>query len=476
MTIVSIAAYGYAALSSIGYEYPLEWMEGGTLDLVRRIHTGQPIYCAPSLEYIPYIYTPLYYHAVAAVTAADSWDFLPGRLIGLVGTLGIAALIGCELRRRRCDWSFVIVGVGLFFATYSLSGRWFHVARVDTLFLFLLLFGLLLYQWSRSWPGLVASGVILTLAFLTKQSALLAIAVFLPLSFFRNRRRAVSLAAIVGIGVAAVCGIWQLRSDGWFFTYVFDLPRGHALLPKMATRFFTREMLLHLPVLGAFAAFGVWRTMRRPSSGAIDSLATFASLGATSFASRIHEGGYMNVLMPVHVGLVLFAVPHIERLARVSRPWSMRVVPLVLIAQFMLLAYDPRTGLPSSDDRRAGREFLDRVEQLPGSVLVPCHRALQGRVGKKSYGFGMAGIDVLRSESCPDVRDRFERELLRRVENQEFSAIILPDQTWVFPNISQSYEHAENLFDGEDYVPMTGAAIRPQQLWVPRVSAARDRR
>ena len=60
-----LGAYLVVALARINYPYDLEWMEGGTLEHVARVLGGQPLYVAPSLEFTPYIYAPLYYYVAA---------------------------------------------------------------------------------------------------------------------------------------------------------------------------------------------------------------------------------------------------------------------------------------------------------------------------------------------------------------------------------------------------------------------------
>ena len=49
------------------YPFELEWMEGGVLDHVRVVLSGQPLYRAPSVEFTPFIYTPFYYAVCAAL-------------------------------------------------------------------------------------------------------------------------------------------------------------------------------------------------------------------------------------------------------------------------------------------------------------------------------------------------------------------------------------------------------------------------
>ena len=38
--------------------FEIEWMEGSMVDHVRRVIDGQPLYVAPSLDFVPFIYPP----------------------------------------------------------------------------------------------------------------------------------------------------------------------------------------------------------------------------------------------------------------------------------------------------------------------------------------------------------------------------------------------------------------------------------
>src|SRR6478735_8320342 len=81
------------ALARINYPYDLEWMEGGTLEHVARVLGGQPLYVAPSLEFTPYIYAPLYYYVTAPFAYLFGLRLLPLRLVSFAASLGVLALI-----------------------------------------------------------------------------------------------------------------------------------------------------------------------------------------------------------------------------------------------------------------------------------------------------------------------------------------------------------------------------------------------
>ena len=83
------AVYLYVALRRIGYPYELEWLEGGAVEIVRRVAEGQSIYVQPSLHYVPYPYTPLYFWVSGALAHVTGVGFLPLRLVSLLVVPGL---------------------------------------------------------------------------------------------------------------------------------------------------------------------------------------------------------------------------------------------------------------------------------------------------------------------------------------------------------------------------------------------------
>ena len=53
--------YLYAAGHRLLFPHEIRWMEGGILDQVLRIRSGEALYGEPSWEFATYIYTPFYY-------------------------------------------------------------------------------------------------------------------------------------------------------------------------------------------------------------------------------------------------------------------------------------------------------------------------------------------------------------------------------------------------------------------------------
>ena len=77
-----------------GFPLDLEWMEGGMLVPAQRIAAGQGIYVKPSLDFVPYLYTPLYPALLALLSLLFPLGYLLGRLVSLLAFSSALVLLG----------------------------------------------------------------------------------------------------------------------------------------------------------------------------------------------------------------------------------------------------------------------------------------------------------------------------------------------------------------------------------------------
>jgi hypothetical protein len=170
--LAALTAYLYVALSRLGYPFPVEWLESNSLVEVHRILAGQPLYPAPTVEYVPDGYPPLYFAVSAAAARVLGVSYLTLRLVSLVSSLSCFALLARLVQRETGSVAAGFGAAGLFAAAYSVTDTWFDVGRVDSLFLALSIGGLYAARWMRGTRGAVAAGVLLAAAALTKQTGL----------------------------------------------------------------------------------------------------------------------------------------------------------------------------------------------------------------------------------------------------------------------------------------------------------------
>src|SRR5262245_39687639 len=74
-----------AFVRRVPYGYDLEWMEGGMLCHALRFLEGKPIYAPPSVDFVPYLYTPFYPVLLALLSYVFGLGYGLGRVVSLAG-------------------------------------------------------------------------------------------------------------------------------------------------------------------------------------------------------------------------------------------------------------------------------------------------------------------------------------------------------------------------------------------------------
>lgn len=484
--------YVAVALLRIRSPFELEWIEGGVVDDVRQILAGQQLYRRPSIEFIPYIYTPLYYYVAAGAAKVFGTGFFALRLVSFVASFGafaaIAWLVIKETGDRWAGW----LSACLFAACFRLGGAWFDLARVDSLFVALLLAGLAVARFARSAPAVVLAGVVITLSFLTKQAALLPAVAVVPFLWRRNPRHAALYAAVVSAGVGGSTLVLNQVSSGWYSTYVFQLPAGHEVVEQEYVHFWTTDMApLVLAVVVSVAGLVVTARRRRTTrpSPLWFYLPVGVGLVAAAYTSRLHSGGYDNVLFPAHAAVAIGFGLGLHALTRPSIPapgtsaraarrrWVPAVACVAALVQFGVLVYNPADQVPSPAQGRRARHLVAALRDLPGSVFLPGHGWYLSLAGKPTSAQGAAISDILRGKAASARRD-LNRELRRAVAEQRFDAIVvdsIPRYSYLPSNLRRYYRPDHRLFQRDALLlPQTGTLTGPLTVWVPRSSSEED--
>jgi hypothetical protein len=250
------------------------------------------------------------------------------------------------------------------------------------------------------------AAVVATLAFLAKQSVLMWLPGLAVGALLLDRRRGCWFAAATAVLIVGTVQAYDLATDGWFSFFVFEMPRGHAIQPDRKLGFFTDDLVPLLPmiVLALTACIRRWRAGRR---GEALFLAAFAGGGLlTSYLSRLHAGGYDNVLLYAFTaGCVLMPLAAVGSGQQRARTWPLAL----LLLQFALLVVDPRSlwlprpglhldgqrFLPTREQRLANDELVAFLAAQPGPVFVPFHGHLAALAGKPRTAHAQAMADVV---------------------------------------------------------------------------------
>lgn len=448
-------------------------MEGGSLDHVRRILTGQALYVSPSLEFVPYIYTPLYFYLSAGLSGIMGLGFVPLRLISLASSLGCFAVIFLMVRRETRSIVGALLASGLVAATFRLSGAWFDLARVDSLCLLLLLGGFYLVRRSWARPIYALAGLLLALAFLTKQIALATALPILGYAALIDWRRSLLLVATFGGLVTASTLALDHIHDGWYMYYIYRLPRGHEIIASEFHKFWIRDLLRPLPIAVAMSAFCLQRCLRKPFAreNLFYPMLAVGMIGG-SLSARVHLGGYDNVLMPAYsvvailFGLGVHEMARSKHMGRYSRI-VIAGVYLACLVQFGLLRYDPAEQIPTDEDLTSGSQLVDMIRGIDGDAWMPDHGFIAAEAGKRWYAHRMAIHDVLRGDGGKGRTDLLA-EIRDAISSRRFDAIIF-DSYWRKDDIRRSYDERRLVFVSPDaFWPVTGKRTRPTLLYTPK--------
>jgi hypothetical protein len=424
----------------IGYPYDLEWMEGGMLHHALRIQSGEGIYVPPSIDFIPYLYTPLYPAILALLGGVFGISYTVGRVISVLALIGIAVVAAIQIGHRRHEHpelapvaAGIVLGLGLFAAAYPAADGWYDLVRADTLFLFMITAAIAaLPGWARAGTGVAgharvaAGGVLLALAFFCKQTGIIYVALGGGIVLVHAWRR---LPAYVGAAGAIGLGFtWLLQrtTDGWFWTYASEIHRAHDFSmdrfwrsfgnilwrPELhGTRWAPLGAAISIVVLATLILLAVtwWRRRRWPRQANPFALwtATYAVstiVGAVGWGT---EFAHFNAYMPAFLHGALAAgaaVPAVYACAQIlaeDRPRAEHLATGAGLAAAAVLAFacvnaawQPLKLSPTSDDVAAGDRLIARIKQTEGEVWMPSHPWYLHLAGKTPRAHRMGIRDV----------------------------------------------------------------------------------
>ena len=160
-------------VARITFPLELEWMEGGSLHHALRLLRGEPLYGAPSVDFVPFLYTPLYPALLTFLAGIGlPLGLFLGRAVSVISGVAIACALWRLVAAENKPVAHRAAAVGLFLGGYVLCFRWYDIARADTMMFALLLWGVSLIRTARSgWRWPLLAGVLVALAFWTKQTA-----------------------------------------------------------------------------------------------------------------------------------------------------------------------------------------------------------------------------------------------------------------------------------------------------------------
>jgi 4-amino-4-deoxy-L-arabinose transferase-like glycosyltransferase len=468
------ACFLYLAFVRLWYPFELEWMEGAVVDHVLRIMHGQPLYGKPSLEFIPFIYTPLFYY----ISAVSSWIIGPGfvavRLVSILSTISVFGLIFQWVKQETSNKLLAAVSVGLFAACFGACGYWYDIGRVDMLATALLLWAAFLIRGGSDHRRFLIAGILLGLAFLAKQSTLLPTVALVLYAIYSSKLKSIWLV-LPALLIAVGSTVWLDKiNTGWYTYYVFTLPNRHTLDTNLLLGFWTKDILKQIPVMFlAFLALVKGIQGKSDLQDRVFWICIVLGALASSWSMRLFAGGFENALIPTAAVLSITAGVFLGKLGdstfKIAGAPSNRYSTLfvvLFVVQFGLLLYNPTKQIPTKADKEWGNKFIGRLKGVQGEILLPYHGYIPVLAGKQSCAHKMALVEIRSGDST--MYAELEREIKSTIAEKKYAAIIL-NADWFSDDVAASYRNLGDPFpDRSMFYPVTGLATRPHYWFIPR--------
>lgn len=462
----------FTALRRLRYPFELDRMESAMMTTVWRIAHGFPIYSQPSLEWVPFLYAPVFFYCAAAVAKLTGLGYAALRLVSIFATLGSCGVIFAIVYRETRHIAASAAAAGLFVGLYGVVLSWYDIGRVDSLSVFFFLAALYCTRFAPP----VVTALIWVLAFQTKQS-FLPIAILALLTDWQRPKRLI--IGLLTFGVVAYGSVWFFNHDtaGWYSYYVFGTVGEIHLSLRYAALYIPFDLIQPLGVAIAFMALALlvapinWRSRAVFFYGVM----TLVILGGVGFA-RAHEGSYVNTLIPAYAWLcVLFGLALVRVLKTLefvsATPSSVQrtiqaTVWIFAIAQLSMHLYRPREFDPGPDQIATRNHFLDQLRQIPGDVWVVNHSYDSILAGKGMHA-EMDALDAVLGRPDPAVANEIRKAYATHV----FTAVMLdraPDSyspNWLFNGTEFRQHFPLTAFAPSAPIPNSGD--QPVMMYVP---------
>jgi hypothetical protein len=300
-------------------------------------------------------------------------------------------------------------------------------------------------------------------AFLTKQS-ILPFAILLMCFHWEQRLRTLSGLAVLGSGVVAIIKTFDSLTSGWFYFYVFDVPRANAdLFLRRAFGVLPRDIFRPLgPVCIVILAAILfthpnWRSLSARFYALSSSLILFCGF------IRMHAGSSINSLMPAWALLaVIFGICFalidrwLEHQPRTQRNAGAVLLLSTALVQLLSGFYHPGQYVPKPYDEAAVAAIIHQAQEQPGDVYIFQHPYYEVLAGKTEYADSYSLHDTLVALD-PAARQKLQTEMRVALGNHSISGVFFDssDSTEWFNTLMNLDPKWENDYPVRMHAPAT---------------------
>lgn len=429
LPMAAIATLAWIVAHQLPYGAELHGFEAALLDHARRWHDGAPVYGPPDILFTPLLYAPGFWWATAAAGAVVGLDLTAARIVSALALVGAMACLFDLTRQLTGDWRHGLLAAGFYAMTFNVAQGRAALGLSDGLATALALGAGVALSRMRTWRGATIAGLLLVAAVFTKQTMLLVVLAGGVWALAHRRQLLVPLVAVTSVVGLGLAGWLTLSTDGWFATYVVHIPLSVPWRWSAVTGFpFADLRPVHVALLMTLLVMVLpRRPLERPTADETLAVLVVATLVTASWLGRLHQGGHVNALIPALAAASLGLAVSVHRLAlRIAAVLKSRLspfyVPVIVIVQFWMLAYDPRDFLPPATGAADVAAIRAELRALPRPLFLP---------GDGYWVDAVTGAEPFATNDLGYLKDRpWLAELIaasdKAVREGAYAAVVLP--------------------------------------------------
>jgi len=481
VSIGSILIFVRLVAGRLFYPLELDCIEGVMMDHVARLAHGQPIFVAPSLQFVTLAYMPLLAFLASLLARVCGPAFWEPRIISVIAVIALSSIIARAVWLETRKALLALAAPAIYLFAMGLTGNCHDVGRPDSLMLALSFGGLLTLRQTTGRGGAIAAGLLLATAFFAKQHAMWFAFAGGAHLLWNDRPRFLPFALTVAIAAGGTYAALTAWLGPWFPFFTYEVPHDWSEVSAARILHYLGEGVLGslaMLTMPSILAYFVERRLAR-GPGGVWVFAALASLG-TGLMATLDPSAYLHVLMPTVVAFAILGPIALDalgaQLAAGGRAGAARTLPAaLLLLQFIPLVYPIRTQRPHPRGSWAHAQFVARLASLPGGVLVPYHGFYSSQAGKGTSLHIIPLDDIVRAHHNPLLAKdpQYLARMLAPLANGPGRPAIVTDVPLarsgaLWATIAPGYRLADSLGTlSEVLVPITGNKYTPTYVYLP---------
>lgn len=470
-------AYIACALMRLGTPVELEWMEGGSLQMLLQILSDKPLYGPPGVDFVPYTYTPLYFYVSALLSGIFGANLFTLRLVSFTASLASFIFLYLIVRRETRSVLAGAAAVGLFAGSYAVNGNWFDVARIDSLCMSLALAAMWLGLGEPRARTLMLGGALIALSFFTKQVALVVSGPLLCAVVASHGRKGLLFVSSAILTLLIGTLYLQITSDGWFLFYALESPRTRWQSNLSLYHLARAALLEFLPIFMIPLAISiplVCNLIRRPSRKGLSLLLSIGGLFLAAAWGRVESLNFLNSSIPAHLGVaILFGLTVGDFLGDGSKRLGLLTILVAFALQILFFATMLGPIIPSKQELSNYTAYSSRITSLAKPVYLPDQGYVSILGSDSSFAHSIGIMDLMMGGSA-EVIGPFRREMEEALNAQRFGTIVCDTPLflrWFQEPLERNYQLVATTSDNVPWTPVLGFRNQPT-VFVRRGRAA----